>query len=118
MPAPDELAEATEGDIDRHRVPDVSVALDVAAEPDDSVEDLDTSTVIVDSVLEAAAGLSDLLVMEIVVEVLVRREDDVVVIWVPLLCRQAAVQEIVALAEITVGQGLSLQDALEQTSVK
>ena len=117
MPAPDELAEAAEGETDRDGAPDVSVTLAVAAEPDDTVEDLDTSTVTVDSVLEAAAGVLVLVVMVFVVAVVVRREDDVLVIWVPLPCRQAEVQEVVALAEITVGQGLRLQDALQQTSV-
>ena len=117
LPTPDALVEVAEGETDIDGASDGSFPVVVAAEPDDAFEDGVSSAVDVNTVLDAAVGLSEVLVIVLVVGDVVDREDDVALSWVPLPCEQPAVHVVVVFADAKVVQGLRLQDALQQASV-
>ena len=66
LPTPDTLAEVAEPETDREEARDVPAPDAMLAEPEALLEDADTSTVVIDSVLDAAAGVSELVVVVVV----------------------------------------------------
>jgi hypothetical protein len=112
----DALAEAAKVETDKDDALDVPVPVSVPADPDGALEDGDTSTVVVGSVLDVATGLAELLVMALLrgADVL---EYVVVLNWVPLPCEGFIVHVVLPFAEIRVGWRTVSQDARQQTSV-